>query len=202
MTCDELTVKWLDMIKEVVNAGYLTLHVSHDTFQESKIMYVVEGIPIVEEEAPRSFSASDEVPLGVRKVIIVCSNGCFENASLVRQTSQAPGNEYYMFPIVEDEIRRSLSASDEVPLGVRKVLIVCSNGCLENASLVRPILQAPGNECCVFPPWEMRLPAASAHRRRGCLASGRCFSCAVTVTSRRKATSTSIVVAKLIAVVG
>jgi len=58
------------------------------------------------EKAPRVLSASDEVPLGAKKVLIVCSNECFKTAPLVRQILQASENECYMLPIVAEDAFR------------------------------------------------------------------------------------------------
>jgi len=58
------------------------------------------------EKAPRVLSASDEVPLGAKKVLVACSNECFKNAPLIRQILQASENECHMIPVVAEDAFR------------------------------------------------------------------------------------------------
>lgn len=58
------------------------------------------------EKTPRVLSAADDVPVGATKVLIVCSNGCFANAILIKQILQASQNGSYMLPIVSEDAFR------------------------------------------------------------------------------------------------
>lgn len=58
------------------------------------------------EKLPRVLSDSEDVPPAAKKVLVVCSNGCFQNPMLCKRIMQASENESYILPIVAEDAFR------------------------------------------------------------------------------------------------